>query len=594
MQFYSLDSYVRDIPEYTHYKRSIRALANVVITFYVLAIIIGFLIIYSAGLSLGVTLACVSTYILGVILLSAFLLLLGFSRRDELFSRNKVHDAHYRGLHFWNLTRRALTKFSETLPYNKALYAPFKKYLPEESLLVKISLILEHFIENPPPTSLIYKAKIFRDYRKNPDSVFFPVFENKNNKIICEAFCNDESAHNAMKDCYRLIFAKNLINKAEFKVLDVISSSMAEVDYPAPRNDVGRRGLVRLYYDQEPSEDDFFPSLIPNYRLPQGPLYHPLRQSMGKKEETVLQGLEELLQLCLQQEFFFALQWDNIYFDSRTTNPSLKIRSMNPAIVTHSPEHGIVCEALAQWASVLGSEEQIKWMASKLDKLAFPKRLGNQNAEVFSNGVEATLETEEDKILEAAAALFQSSEEEKENTLDLFSFQLSQEPLVKLSEQEKTFIRSQLEIRSLELALFRQLENSLGQEFHSFDNYDYEKSKEKQLNSFVKDAKVRNEIVLALPEDIRKKIKKPTLISCARWLLSFFNSQSKDHLTANLFGKDNFSLRMTRVLELGLESWYTLPSQIDEVRAALQVMSYAGLISSFYETGVLGRFVILS
>ncbi|WP_201456712.1 hypothetical protein [Chlamydia sp. 17-3921] len=517
--------------------------------------------------------------------------------------RNAIKDTYYNGIHAWDLTR-----LSTTVPtYDVELLSPFDKYLPSDSVLARIALTLEHFIPRPFEYGLVNHATMLRDFRRRPISVFFPIFlSDKKIDLFVEAFRSDLDAHMAMKDCYRLIHANALISELDLKSISILPSSVTAVDYPSLEGDSGRKGLVRIYHPSNKAEDiNQFPQLIPNDRLPQGPLFlsfysnirkqHDAKEIFGSrnlgfiKESVILKALEELLQLCLQQKNFFALQWDNIYFeygDEKSINPTLKIRSMVPEITTEISECGIVCEALLQWASILGSQEQLAWLDGKLDYLVFDKSLGSEDSKPLPDM------RKEEETLESIRFLFQTSEERtlEERALYCPEFDKNKSSSVRvmLTDYEKNCIRRRISLRAKELEAFRKYEENVFKKYslnRSFDNiYGYESLKIRELKQFFNERLRQNALWSSLPEEIKSKTRLSVIKSCAHWLgKSMHESKDSDFMYRNdymgLRLGWSFCLRMTWIAEPGIEPWYRDASQSKEILAALLALQHGGYIS---------------
>ncbi|AEB41530.1 hypothetical protein [Chlamydia pecorum] len=625
-RLFSLDYYV-DMPQNTVASR--KAQAGLVVKILCIVFLILFLIAQLCFGSLPLTIA-VFLVISTLASVCSVIFAIWLSSKVLPKSRNPVQDAYYHGIREWNLTRAALPPSSEISSYNKELLEPFKKYSLGDQALSYISVMLEHFVSEPFPAALIRGTEILRDFRKSPRSLFFPIslFSNAQINYFCEAFRSDADAHNAMKDCYRIIQANAIASSLGLKAVKVLPSTMVDVDYPHPKDNEGRKGLVRVYHPLKKGGDiKHFPLLVENSRLPQGPLYVS-RLDYGEfknKDDVIVRGLEDLLQLCLYQEYFFALQWDNVYYDpdynkirKRCLNPGLRIRSMDPEITTEIPECGVVCEAFLQWASVLGSKKQLKWLEDKLDSITFVQSLGSEDAEILRDD-------DEDEILTAIPSLFENrdsgaasgSQEEtssggsdREDSMSLAApSQRSQgaflpemnrrnQPMVRLTAYEKECIRERIQKRAEELKVFREYEKP----FRSDDfpqgkgSWDYEQEQKGKLEQFLKDPALQKELC----RNSSPLVKGRMLTSCAKWLLDFVkgNMSFSDHLYKDILsrgftsGGGEFTLRMTRVLEPGIEPWYTRESQAEAVYQTLLTLQARGYIFSVMPSQE-GRFTIL-
>ncbi|WP_201456705.1 hypothetical protein [Chlamydia sp. 17-3921] len=105
------------------------------------------------------------------------------------------------GIRPWNLTRSHVPSTVDV--YDKDLASAFSKYKPEDFILLKISLLMEHFCETVPTEMLVTNGTILRDFRPNPRSLFLPVPKIKDypHELICEAYRSDADAHQGILDC---------------------------------------------------------------------------------------------------------------------------------------------------------------------------------------------------------------------------------------------------------------------------------------------------------------------------------------------------------------------------------------------------------
>ncbi|WP_197481295.1 hypothetical protein [Candidatus Chlamydia sanziniae] len=553
---------------------------------------------FGAGVIYGVYIFQLVGTIVGISLLVGWLAFMYWIRRDSLVARNVISDVYYRGIRSWNLSRGAV--IPETKTIDKNLAEPFSKYAIESSL---IALCLEHFGSTLPDEPLVRNFRIFRDFRFNSSSLFFSItskerrrFSYSLNKdaVICEAFINDAAAHQGMIDCYQIIHANRLIRKHGLQGISVISSIMQQVDYPTRPNEGGRQGLVRIYLGARKLSQ--FTLLIPNYRLPMGPFFvSKYAPHADRKEAAFIQGLEGLLQLCILQKRFFALQWDTVCVDTRKINDNeiecIKIRSMSPKIRKQLGNYGEVATALTQWISALGTEQQLSWLEEKLDTLELPKSLGSPEAEILEDSLNFAVGTS--TVPSSSTELQVYNEPE-----------ISPEPRVKLTEKEKQMLRQALQVRKSQLDLFISYQESF-EEFRRSSNSDEFKAVKTFFNS-----KATRFRLLSTMSSLHSKIvtqareKNPatqlrvsTVKSFARWCYKslrpdlFF--ENKDYLAHTYMDRDRVVFRGFRVLEPGVEAWYTEESQASEIRDLLAALCREGYLYSFFETEVSNRFSLL-
>ncbi|SPN73636.1 hypothetical protein C10C_0471 [Chlamydia serpentis] len=331
-----------------------------------------------------------------------FSLIRTYKKNKKAFQTNNIaRDIYYQGLRPWDLGRGAVD--SSHVRISRALFSPFQKYDVSNSLAIKMALFMENFVSEPPQELSIDWARVVRDFRPYVRSLFFIIEEEKTSaargkkSIVCEAFRSDDDAHLAMIDCYHLIHSKLIVEKKHFKNVDILPSVMIMCDYPGRAGEGYRDGLSRVYGGEGIKD---FPILVPNERLPMGPLFiprHPYKGLGGERgfaeritrNHDIVSGLDELLELCIFQRNLFALQWDNISLRRTNTSqgPMIKIRSFQPRVSQISPEYGPLCSSLVQWASVLGSNEQLNWLEAKIKGLTFPKSLGSKDAVVIDETI---------------------------------------------------------------------------------------------------------------------------------------------------------------------------------------------------------------
>ncbi|WP_201456706.1 hypothetical protein [Chlamydia sp. 17-3921] len=318
---------------------------------------------------------------------------------------------------------------------------------------------------------------------------------------------------------------------------------MITTEYPTSTKDRGRQGLVRVYYE-EPKDNFVF--LIPNYRLPQGPLYISEREV--SQNQKICQGLEELLQLCLHRKAFCTLRWDNIYLDtypwSLIDEPVfLRVRSLSPQVTKQHPGIGIAGEALSQWASVMGNKQQVEWLRNRIDSLMVPHSLGSEDAEIIT--------LNRDSSLDRRLAVFDDSK--------------VQEPSVCLTSFEKEYILYCLQEREILLEKLDTYASCLSNNSSIAAYFDEKKA---LFLSLYNSRKERKALISRYSDKTQPRVSDAMLKHCIQWLKELVDTSSgKNSLQKSLqLCKHLASAQGTCVLEPGIESWYCSVSQKNELR----------------------------
>ncbi|ETR80417.1 hypothetical protein X556_0275 [Chlamydia pneumoniae B21] len=425
-----------------------------------------------------------------------FGLVISFRENKRAFEiHNPACSIYYEGIRHWDLGRSSLGPGE--VPISGTLFPPFESYGLDPSIAGNMFLFMEHFGTEPPKEPLVDGAScLIRDFRPYVNSLCFVIvkqgssLKTKGENTICEAFRSDYDAHLAMIDCYRLIHSKLIIERRGLKSIDVIPSVMVRGDYPSRYERDYRAGLLRVYGGNGLCD---FPTLVPNERLPMGPFFVPKQTScegdkdFSARNVSIILGLNDVLKLCLLQRCPFALQWDNISVrrDYEEEEPVIKIRSLEPKVSQISPTHGLLCSTLVQWASILGSEEQLFWLEETIKHLTFPKSLGSKDAVIIdseevplnanptqdvpmpSGTMKSTPVVPEtgDSLPTAstfAAAEDSTSEAGRESFSQRYALVLQgvpypeppKEPLVMFTDQEKSLILEATRARRMELDLY--------------------------------------------------------------------------------------------------------------------------------------------
>lgn len=172
------------------------------------------------------------------------------------------------------------------------------------------------------------------------------------------------------------------------------------------------------------------------------------------------------------------------------------------------------------------------------------------------------------------------------------------QPMVRLTAYEKECIRERIQKRAEELKVFREYEKPFRSDAfpQGKGSWDYEQEQKGKLEQFLKDPALQKELC----RNSSPLVKRGMLTSCAKWLLDFVkgNMSFSDPLYKDMLswgftsGGGEFTLRMTRVLEPGIEPWYTRESQAEAVYQTLLTLQARGYISSVMPPQE-GRFTIL-